>query len=100
MLSHTDLLDFLSQISGGRAAIIERDGQRINLGNIQRIFGSHGHSQQQRQPLVANPNHVNNLVSMGFEEQRVKRVLVRFRNNLSQATEHLLNGSDDEDVAH
>jgi uncharacterized UBP type Zn finger protein len=38
-----------------------------------------------------SPQMVAELVSMGFNEDRSRRALKYFRNNLSLATEHLIN---------
>jgi hypothetical protein len=50
---------------------------------------------RQRPPKIeANPEFVQNLVDMGFEEVRAKRALIASKNNLNHATEMILNGYD------
>lgn len=48
-----------------------------------------------RPPTIEpNPEHVQFLMDMGFEEARAKRALIASKNNLNHATEMILNGYD------
>jgi uncharacterized UBP type Zn finger protein len=49
---------------------------------------------QQPPQLEANPTFLQNLVDMGFPEDRAKRALIISKNNLNHATEMILNGYD------
>ncbi len=49
---------------------------------------------QQPPQIEANPTYVQNLVDMGFPEDRAKRALIISKNNLNHATEMILNGYD------
>lgn len=51
------------------------------------------------QSIEPNPTYVQNLVDMGFPEDRAKMALVASRNNLNNATEIILSGlGNDEDL--
>lgn len=41
---------------------------------------------------------VQNLVDMGFEEERVKRVLKHFKNNLNMSMDYLINTPPENDA--
>lgn len=45
--------------------------------------------------MEPDPVLVQNLVEMGFPEDRVKRVLKHFRNNFDMAMDHLINAPPD-----
>ena len=45
----------------------------------------------QQQPLEPNENYVRELKDMGFPEERARDALIRARNNISRATDILLN---------
>jgi uncharacterized UBP type Zn finger protein len=47
--------------------------------------------------VVVNPHLVKNLVEMGFPENRAKRALKFFRNNLENAMEHIMNTEEEQD---
>lgn len=49
----------------------------------------------QQQPLEPNENYVRELKDMGFPEERARDALIRARNNISRATDILLNGDDE-----
>lgn len=53
-----------------------------------RPAGSHSQPRPPRPPV--NPEMLNELKSMGFDEERSRRALKFFRNNISAATDHLL----------
>ena len=49
----------------------------------------------QQQALEPNENYVRELKDMGFPEERARDALIRARNNISRATDILLNGDDE-----
>lgn len=49
----------------------------------------------QQQPLEPNENYVRELKDMGFPEERARDALIRARNNISRATDILLNGDEE-----
>jgi UBA/TS-N domain len=52
-----------------------------------------------RPPPEADPAAVEGLKDMGFPEERVKRVLVHFRNNVNTAMDYLICTPENEDAA-
>lgn len=54
--------------------------------------------EQRQQEREADPVKVQNLVDMGFEEERVKRILKNFKNNLNMSMDYLINTPAENDI--
>ena len=84
--------------------IIQSNASNVNISNngdtnvnltSSIIPNSNANVRNIRPPLIeANATYVQNLVDMGFPEDRAKRALVASRNNLNHATEMILNDYD------
>jgi len=48
-----------------------------------------------RQRVEINQQALTSCLEMGFEEERSRRVLLHFRNNMERAIDHMMNAPDD-----
>lgn len=48
---------------------------------------------------MLNEESLQQLLEMGFEEERAKRVLLHYRNSVERAAEHLINSLDDSGIS-
>jgi hypothetical protein len=83
MVEITMIQDMLRGMISGR--------DMTNINNTVSIPGSVSNNNN----IIPNENHINSLKEMGFPEDRSRRALIMARNNLSRATDLLLNDALD-----
>jgi hypothetical protein len=80
-------VDFVPHSGANRLPVTSSTGQNA----INQNFGYQPYHAYQPQPVIPNENYVRDLKEMGFPEDRCRRALIMARNNMSRATDLLLN---------
>ena len=91
--------DYISNLSYNQSNVpnsINNNSGNLNVNIPNNNIPNSNNQVRPLQPtsIEPNPSYIQNLINMGFPEDRAKRALIASRNNLNHATEMILNDND------